>query len=264
MTTKYIIASLLIFSTLGMNTQKERRIKQTSFAAGEHIEYRVHYGIINAAEATVDVEQKIHSVSGKPCYKVTAFARTTGVTDWVSKVRDTWISYIDTTAILPLMFYMKKQEGNYKTEDKIIFDHTNNLAKSYELDDDHERKTYKVPDNIQDIVSGYYFLRTIDFDKVKVGDFVLIKAFFEGEVYDMRMRYKGKEVIKTKFGKMNTYKICPTLPKNNFFENEEAVVIWASDDENKIPLKIQIELKIGSIAMDIKKYSGVRHPLKFK
>jgi hypothetical protein len=259
----FFVASFLFTALSFKSAEREHIIEQSSFTTGEHIEYRVHYGFVNAAEAIVDVDDKFQNSNGRQCYKVDIVARTLGMTDWFTKVRDVWTSYIDSALILPQQFYQKKQEGTYKNEQKIVFNHALNTAKQYDLDDDNEKKTYKVPDNIQDVVSGYYFLRTIDFSKMNVGESVPITFFFEGEVYNMRLKYRGKEVVKTKFGRINTFKITPQLPKNNFFQDEESVKLWVTDDANKIPVRAEVELKIGSLALDIKKFGGLRNTMKF-
>ena len=259
----FFAISLLISAMSFKSADRERVIEQTSFTTGEHIEYRVHYGFVNAAEAIVDVDDKFQNANGKPCYKVNIVARTVGMTDWFTKVRDVWTSYIDSALILPQLFYQKKQEGEYKNEQKIVFNHTANTAKQYDIDDNNEKKSYNVPDNVQDVVSGYYFLRTIDFAKMEVGSSIPVTFFFEGEVYNMRLKYRGKEVVKTKFGKVNTFKITPQLPKNNFFQDEESVKLWITDDANKIPVRAEVELKIGAIALDLRKFSGLRNPMKF-
>jgi hypothetical protein len=261
---KTFFAVSLLLSAMSFNSaERERVIEQTSFTTGEHIEYRVHYGFVNAAEAIVDVDDKFQTANGKPCYKVNIVARTVGMTDWFTKVRDVWTSYIDSALILPQLFYQKKQEGEYKNEQRIVFNHNANTAKQYDIDDDNEKKSYNVPDNVQDVVSGYYFLRTIDFSKMDVGSSVPVTFFFEGEIYNMRLKYRGKEVMKTKFGKVNTFKITPQLPKNNFFQDEESVKLWVTDDANKIPVKAEVQLKIGAITLDLRKFSGLRNPMKF-
>lgn len=261
---KIIFAACFLFSVMSFKSAyNDKIIEQNSFTTGEHIEYRVHYGFVNAAEAIVDVDDKFQNANGRPCYKVGIVARTIGMTDWFTKVKDIWTSYIDSSLLLPQQFYMKKQEGNYKTEQRIVFNHNNNTAKSYELDDDHEKKTFSLPNNVQDVVSGYYFLRTIDFAKMDIGESVPVTFFFDGEVYNMKLKYRGKEVIKTKFGKINTFKITPLLPKNNFFQDEESVKMWVTDDANKIPVRAEVELKIGALALDLRKFSGLKHELKF-
>ncbi|MES2796775.1 MAG: DUF3108 domain-containing protein [Bacteroidota bacterium] len=260
----YFLAAfgLLAFGFKAMD--RLRVVENTSFGPGEHIEYRVHYGIINAAEAIVHVDHKIQKVNNRPCYNVKVVGKTTGAFDLVSKVRDTWQSYIDTSAMIPHQFYTNKREGGYKNIEKVIFDHENEVANRYDLDDKREKNTYKVPKNVQDVVSGYYYLRTIDFSNMKIGQTVLVKAFFEGEILDMRMKYAGKDKIRTKYGTAKVFKINPILPNNSFFEDENSIRIWVSDDANKIPLKIEVDLRIGAISMDIKKFSGLKNQLNFE
>ncbi len=244
--------------------QQDNSIEQpTSLVKGEHIEYRVHYGFVNAAEAVVDVDDKFQLANGRPCYKVVVNGRTTGVTDWVTRVRDTWASHIDSEKIIPQQFYMKKQEGGYRTEERVIFDHAQKQARTYELDDNKEKKVFTIPEGVQDVVSSYYYVRAMDFAKTKPGESLPLTFFFDNKLYNMRLKFKGKETIKTKFGKIETYMIIPMLPKNNFFQDEESVKIWVSNDDNKIPIRVEIELKIGSLALDIRSFSGLKNELKF-
>ena len=240
-------------------TNTYRRVVNTSFGPGEHIEYRVHYGFINAAEARVDVAPSLYAVNNRPCYQVNVFARTTGAFDLVTRVRDTWRSYIDTSAILPQKFYTSIRENSYRKEENMTFNHAANTVKAEERT---EKDLFNVPDNVHDVVSGYFFLRTVDFAKLAVGTVIEMPAFYDDAVYNVKVRYRGKEVVRTKFGKINTIKISPVLATNGFFKGEDAVLVWVSDDLNKIPLKIEVELAIGSIAMDIKSYSGLKQPLK--
>ena len=259
----FILPILLAFFAFQMQTDSTGFVKNDCIAAGERIEYRVHYGFISAAEAIVETDSKIYTVNNRPCFRANITGRTVGMAKWFTQVNDTWQSWIDTTTFLPQQFYMNKKEGNYSTVDKYIFDHENDVVKSYELDDDHEKKIYKVPNNIQDVVSFSYLMRTYDFTKMQVGDVKGLKMFFEGDVYDVRVKYKGKEVVKTKYGKIQTLKLVPQLPKNNFFEDNEGLKIWVSDDANRIPIRIEVELKIGSLKMDFRGFSGLRNPIKF-
>lgn len=257
---KTIIAFFGLLTITGFVTDKpERTIVHNSFGTGEHIEYRVHYGIFNAAEAIVDVDDKLQSVNNRPCYRVDVWGKTTGAFDLITRVRDNWRSFIDTTAILPQKFYQKKQEGNYRKEEQYLFDHQDNTVRSAELNEPNaEKYEMKVPDNVQDVVSGYYFLRTIDFNRYRAGDVISVKAFFDRQIYDMKMVFKGKEVLKTKFGKINVVKIKPIVPPNKFFDGDEPISIWVTDDQNKVPVKVEIDLAIGSLDVDLRSYSGLK------
>jgi hypothetical protein len=244
------IASLFAFTQFSQN----RVIPNKSFGVGEKVEYRVHYGFINAAEAKVEIARGVTIVNNRPCFKINVTGRTVGPFDLISRVRDTWRSYVDTSAILPHVFYQSIQENKYRKEETIVFNHDRDQAVSSIKD---ETKTYQVPDNIHDIISGYFFLRTVNFDKINEGEIIEIPTFFGGEVYKLRVRYVGKDVIKTKFGKTNVLRLNPLIPNNKLFKGEGAMKLWVSDDSNRIPLKVEVELMIGSLEMDLKSYKGL-------
>lgn len=258
--THLIILTLLIFAVFASFSQyqPERTIINNSFGFGEKVEYRVHYGFINAAEAKVEISKNPTMVNNHPCYRINIHGRTVGPFDLISKVRDTWRSYVDTSSILPHVFYRNIQENKYRKEETITFDHSRDKAVSTVKD---ETKTYDVPNNIHDIISGYYFLRTINFDKVSEGEIIEVPTFFGGDVYKLRVRYVGKDIIKTKFGKTRVLRLNPLIPDNKLFKGEGAMRLWISDDANKVPLKAQVELVIGSLEMDLKSYKGLRNDI---
>ncbi|WP_221393128.1 DUF3108 domain-containing protein [Dyadobacter sp. NIV53] len=257
-----ILISLIVVSVILFISFKQfelhRVVPNRSFGFGEKVEYRVHYGFINAAEAKVEVDKKITMVNNRPCYKINVYGRTVGPFDLITRVRDTWRSYIDTSAILPHAFYQSVQENKYRKEETTVFNHDRDQAVSSKKD---ESKTYNVPNNIHDIVSGYFFLRTLNFDKITEGEVIEVPTFFDGEIYKLKIRYVGKDVIKTKFGKTRVLRLNPLIPDNKLFKGEGAMRLWVSDDANKIPLKVKVELVIGSLEMDIKSYKGLRKDL---
>lgn len=253
-----VVSAFLITGFTMLNAY--RRVVNTSFGLGEHLEYRVHYGFLNAAEATVDVSPTLYKVNDRPCYRVNVDGRTVGAFDLVTRIRDTWRSYIDTSAILPQKFYSNIQENSYRKEENITFNHTTNTAKAEERT---ERDTFKVPDNVHDFISGYFFLRTIDFNRLGDGQVIEVPAFYDDTVYNMKVRYRGKTSIKTKNGKINVIRLNPVLPQNKLFKEEESIRIFVSDDANKVPVKAEIDLFVGSMVMDLKRNNGLKQPLRY-
>jgi len=254
-----IIAVLSLVTVLAFKQYEQNRvIVNKSFSFGERVEYRVHYGFINAAEARVEIAKNLSVVNNKPCFKINVTGRTTGAFDLISRVRDNWRSYVDTVAIVPQMFYRSIQENKYRKEETVVFNHDKDQATSTVKE---ETKTFKTPNNIHDIISGYFYLRTINFDRVSEGEVIEVPTFFDGEVYKLRIRYVGKDVIKTKFGKIKVLRLNPLIPDNKLFKGEGAVKLWVSDDINRIPLKAEVELAIGSLEMDIKSVKNLQKEL---
>ena len=150
---KILFVCLIFVLSSFVVSDSYRYLLNTSFKAGEYFEYKVKFGFLSIGEATVEVSPQIYSVNNRPCYRVNIFGKTTGLTD-LFHIRNTYRSYLDTSAILPQKFLMSLQENNYKKDQTIIFDHIANAAVR---EQDKEKKNFKLPDNVHDVVSGYYF-----------------------------------------------------------------------------------------------------------
>ncbi len=251
--------SSIIFYSFNQ-TDTIRIVENNSFGFGERVDYRVHYGFINAAEARVDIAKNPSTVSNRGCYRINVSGKTVGAFDLISRVRDTWRSYVDTTAILPLMFQRSIQENKYRKEETVLFNHGKDVAYSTIK---NETKAYPVPNNIHDLISGYFYLRTINFNTINEGDIIEMPTFFDGKIYKLKIKYVGKDVIDTKFGKTRVLRLNPMIPDNKFFRGEDPMKLWVSDDVNRIPLKAEVELVIGSLEMDIKGYKGLKKDINW-
>lgn len=236
-----------------------RRLPCDAFGAGEKIHYRVHYGFVTAGEAELHIDKKIHTINNRPAYRIDVKGRTTGLADKLYNVKDNWGTYLDTAAVVPHKFYRYIREGNYRKNEVIHFQQLEGKAVVSKLSKDGKdietTEAYKVPAHVQDMVSGYYYLRTLDYTKVKAGDVLKVNAFFDKEVYDFKVRFIGREKVKTELGKIDALVLTPILPENSVFRGENAVKIWLSDDQYKIPLKIKAEMFVGAVEVDIRKFN---------
>jgi hypothetical protein len=253
----YPVIIVLLIASGFMAKDSLRHIEQDSFSTGEVLRYKVHYGVINAAEAVIDVAPEIQRVNNRPCYKANVYGRTIGSFDFFLRIRDTWRSYIDTSAIVPQHFYRNIEEGKYRKKENVTFDHYRNMV----VVESKKTETYKVPDNIQDIVSGFYYLRTLNLDRYKIGDVIRLQGFFDREVFDFNITFRGREVIETKAGYIRAFKLVPKMPANKLFSGEDAISVYLSDDKNKIPVMIKAEMFVGSVKVDLYKFSGLKYRL---
>lgn len=236
-----------------------RTIQHECLVPGERIEYRVHYGFINAGEAVITIDEDIHQVNDRPCYKIDVFGRTKGFFDMVTKVRDNWGTYLDTSAVVSQMFYQSIKEGKYLKKEVIEFDQKENIAIVNRIDSKDSTLIKKdsiatIP-NVQDLVSGYYYMRTFDYDTMKTDQIFTVSGFFDDTTYHINVRFLGRQELKTKLGKFDTFVMSPIMPKNSFFRGKNPVKAWISDDKFRIPLKVKAELLIGSVEIDIRSYN---------
>ncbi len=252
-----ILICLVVIALTGAT--RLRFIENTSFQAGESYSYKVKYGILTIGQAQVDVHDKIFTVNDRPCYRVNVVGKTAGMAS-IWRVKNTYRSFVDTTAIIPHRFVYSARENSFARDQVLEFDHGRNLVKREEKEKITE---YKVPQYVQDVISGYYYMRTINFSKMQIGEKVKAPMFFDDEVYNMEVRYAGKDEVKTRFGRIKVLKLNPVLPKNKLFEGEEAIRIFVSDDANRVPIRLEIDFSFGTIGMELTGYKKERTPFRW-
>ncbi|MFN5323827.1 MAG: DUF3108 domain-containing protein [Bacteroidota bacterium] len=250
--------TICLFSFTEVNGQADfRTVANNAFKPGETLDYRIHYGLVDAGEARLHIKPTIYQVNNRPTFHVVGTGRTLGAFDWFFKVRDRYESYIDTMALIPWIFVRRIDEGGYVKNQDVSFDHHNRTAKS-------NTATIPVPENVQDLVSAFYYARNLDFTNAKPGQSFPFKAYLDDEVFSMTIKYLGKETLKTKLGTFNCIKFRPMLLQGRVFKEEEDMTVWVSDDANRIVVRAQAEILVGSIKMDLKGYSGLANPLSSK
>ncbi len=231
-------------------------VRNTAFTHGEEISFHVYYAVagiyVNAGSATFS--NTLSRYNGKPVYHVIGDGKTHPSYDWIYKVRDKYETFIDTATLQPLRFIRNVQEGNYKKYENVTFNRMANTAIT-------SNGVYKVPACVQDVLSSIYYARNIDFNKYKPGDQIPFSMFLDDELYNMYIRYLGKEDIKTKYGKFRAIKFKPLLIKGTIFEGGEKMTVWVSDDANKIPVRIESPITVGSVKVDMMGYKNLRYPL---
>jgi hypothetical protein len=258
---------LIVVAALCSFTQREQiALLPINYGPNESFDFRIHYGFITAGEARIEVSDQYYLVNNKVCMKATCTGRSSGSFDFILRIRDQWTSYIDTSSKISQKSMRNIQEGKYRLNEVVQFDYKNNKAivDSENREKKKQRKEYDISTGLQDIVSGAYYLRVVDYDKLKIDDIVTVKAFFEDQLYDLKIRYKGKEQIKTSFGKINAIRLAPIMPENGLFSGENSIRLWLSDDRNHLPLKIQADMFVGAVEVDLKGYKNLKYPINFK
>jgi Protein of unknown function (DUF3108) len=261
----FMALSLTWFAS-SFNTQDNAYpIKNTSFAKGERLEYRLHYGLLTGGYPVLQVGDKAYTVDGKPCHRIEVSGKSAGAVHKLFKVNDLWRAYVDTATMLPKYAYRNIQEDNYKlVEDTYLNRGIGKTKVDKQKSSGKSTQTYNTPEGIHDIVSGFFYFRNVDWAKKQIGEKVTIQSFFEEELYTINVVYKGVVELKTDLGKINCYKLMPEVPKNELFNGDDSIIFYLSADKNKIPIKIKANMFVGAIEMDLLKHHNLRHPIQFK
>lgn len=251
-----LFIALFLSGISSLTAQGFCNISNFAFGDGEQLRYKVYYDAslfyIGAGEVTFTTH--LTQFRNKPAWHVVGEGRTFSSYDWFFKVRDRYESYIDTSTMLPMKFIRDVNEGSYSKYNTVDFYHNKDVAVS-------RNGTYKIPTCTQDVISAIYFARNIDFGKYKKGDKIPFSMFLDDEVYQIYIRYMGKETVKTHYGKFHAIVFKPLLIQGTLFEGGEKMKVWVSDDLNRIPLRINSPITVGSIKVDMVGYENLRHPL---
>jgi len=227
--------------------------RNTSFQDGEDLVFRAYYnmGLMGLTAGTAELSITSGEVNGHKAYHIIADGKTSKSYEWFYKVRDRYETYIDKETMMPLHFIRNVNEGGFKINNDVYFNHAKEQAIS-------TGKTFKIPKCTQDVLSAIYYARNIDYNKYKPGDKIPFNMFLDDKVYALYIRYIGKEKITTKLGTFNAIKISPLLIEGTIFKGGEKMTVWVSDDENHIPIRVESPILVGSVRVDLVSYNKLR------
>ncbi|HCY40334.1 MAG TPA: DUF3108 domain-containing protein [Prolixibacteraceae bacterium] len=228
-----------------------------AFKAGEKLSFQLKYGFISAGIATLKLSEV--ASFGKTVFYSSAIVQTTGLADDIYGVKDIYESWFDQETNLPYKQISNVKEGRYTKYNEVVYDRTDNSIHS-KLSGKHA-----VPPKILDLASTFYYIRRVDFSKVSEGDSLLLNMYFSDEIFPFRFVYKGKETIRTKFGKVNCIKINPIVEVGRMFKRNDDVTIWFTNDNNRLPVMVSLDIRIvGIVNLKLIDYENTANPVTFQ
>jgi len=252
----YFLLIIILLSTHFDASAQTAAIQNFAFQPQEKISYNVYYSVIgiyvNAGTATFTTSSE--RFQNADVFHVVGEGSTNSSYDWIYKVRDRYESYFNSTDLQPLKFIRQINEGKYKKYEEVTFDQQANTATT-------KKGVYKVPENVQDVISVMYYARNINYGQYKSGDKIPFNLFLSDKVYNMYIHYIGKETVKTRYGTFNAIKLKPLLLKGSIFDGGEKMTIWVTDDANHIPVRVESPIVVGSVKVDLMQYENLRHPI---
>jgi len=265
-----LLIFLISFASIGQSAQKSSgksidailKVKDSprnyAFKGGEWLKFKMSYSnFLNAGFSTMEVRETTNNQ--KEAFHILGKGKSTGIVGLFFNVKDDYQTFMYKESMLPYRFIRKIDEGGYTKDEEILFNHDKNEAtvKNYKH---NTVDKHPIGNDIQDLLSSLYFLRNQNLTDLKVGDEIELKMFIDKEVANFKLHYLGKEVIKTKFGKVRSLKFKPMVQTGRVFKEQESLTIWISDDDNKIPLLIKASLAVGSLRADLDEFKGLAHP----
>lgn len=256
-----LICANILFGQETVDTSKLnslRFIHNDAFTYGERLSFEISYGFLTAAEVFMNISPSPVSFFGRDAYEINFDVNSRSSFDLIYKVRDNYKSYIDAKGIFPWKFEQHIREKDYSRDFEITFNQLDHIVKT-KLGS--EQKQYdNIPEYVHDIISAFYYARTLDFRNSKEGDIQTVQYFYKDGVYPLDIRFKGRENVDVDAGEFRTIIVEPGL-KEGFTSTTSDITIWLTDDDRKIPVKVKMKIIIGALVAELTKYEGLNGPL---
>lgn len=225
-----------------------------AFNAGEWLKYKLRYGFVNAGYITLTVKDTLYQ--GKTNFLIDGSGWTIGVTKLFYKVEDKYKSVVDKNTLYPYFSKRRVDEGGYKILHDVFFNQVQGRARVIDYKHNTD-KNYDLIKGVQDMISSMYFVRNADFSKFKINQEITVDLFYDNQLNNFKLRFLGRETINTKFGKIKTLIFKPFVESGRVFKDKNSVVVWVTDDDNKIPVKVKANLMVGSLNAELEYFKGL-------
>ncbi len=256
-----ILLTFIIFGQIFL-LQAQTPVVNTAFSPGEKLTYKVYYNLfrLQAGTATFEIRETLKKVNGRDCYNIVGTGKTTDACDMFFMVRDHYESYVDAELLMPWRFVRVVNEGGFKFDDFVRFDPIQKTAISKKSKDIKQT----MPEVFHDVLSALYYFRTFDWSNAQLNQIFEVDIFLDDQIYKGGVKYLGKEVVKTDLGKVRCLKLQPNVISGNVFKEGAKMFLWVTDDANRIPIRIESDIVVGSVKADLIEYHNLRNEFSSK
>lgn len=266
---KYFPAVLILFVIINKNVFSQCQDVNMAFTEGEVLKYSVYYnwGFIWLNAGWVEFKVKPYTYLDKPVYHLDSYGASRVSYDWIFKVRDRYQTYLDKETFLPLWFHRENFEGGFEVDNKYFFDWNNKQAVTFTENSKRSFKqdTVQLKDCTYDVLSLIYYCRNLNFSALQVNDTIPVVSIIDNEIFDLYIRYLGHEKLADRNGhEYNTIKFSALLVEGTIFKGGEDLIVWVTDDKNRVPVLVEAKILVGSVKAYFEKASGLKSPMAAK
>lgn len=241
--------------------------EELAFQAGEKLTFTMHYewGAVNSDVGTGTVVLDTMRYNGVKAFHCSVYGKTTRLFDLFFKVREDFDSWFACDGLKPLKFTRDTHEGHYIAKNTYIYDwnavepHID--ADVYSSSSGQRNLELPLTSCTYDLPSLFFLARNMDIDNIVPGKKYPMTFAIDDDVYNVYFILYGRETLKVKgLGTVKTIKFAARLLAGEVFTGEEDMMIWVTDDDNRIPVCFEAPILVGTASGRLKSYSGLKHP----
>ncbi len=240
-----------------------------AFQHGEKMDFVLHYrwGAINTDVGSATVTLDSLTYNGRKAFHCSAFGKTTKMFDLFFKVREDFDSWFTRDGLVPLKFTRDTYEGGYEAKNTYHYNRTLEEpvinAEVYTSKQGLKIMELPLTPCTFDLPALFFFARNMDFDTIEPGKKHPMTFAIDDEVFNVYFILHGRETIKVKgLGTVKAIKFGAKLLEGEVFKGEEDMLIWVTDDGNRLPVYFEAPLLVGRAAGRLSGYEGLKYPFE--
>ncbi len=233
------------------------------------MDFVLHYkwGAINTDVGKASVSLDTLTYNGHEAFHCSVYGKTTRMFDLFFKVREDFDSWFTCDGLRPLKFTRDTHEGGY--EAKNTYHYNWSLAEPVINAEVYSSKRglrimeLPLTPCTFDLPALFFFARNMDFDTVEPGMKYPMTFAIDDDIYNVYFILYGRETIKVKgLGTVRTIKFAAKLLEGEVFKGEEDMMIWVTDDGNRLPVYFEAPLIVGTATGRMTGYEGLKYPFE--
>ena len=245
-----------VLPNLGREGLPKDKVAAVPFGAGETLVYTISWLQIEGGEMKVETTREA-SPDGVPVHRIRLSAVSN---DYVSRfypVNTRYETWIDARDFTPVRFEKHAREGRYASDEVEEFDLARRVATW--RDAREVRAVGPIPDRFQDVISSFFFMRTVP---LAPGQETRVDLYSRGKLYRLVVAVLGREKVETELGVFDALKVQPRMHESssNVDRNKGKLFLWFSDDPRHLPVMARTILPIGSVTARLTQVSGGAPP----
>ncbi|EFL46682.1 hypothetical protein HMPREF9296_0347 [Prevotella disiens FB035-09AN] len=260
---KYIVVSLMLLLSVASSAQCSFR--NTAFNSGEFLTYNLYFNwqFVWVKVGTASWYTVSSTYKGIPAYRASLMTRGNGKLDKYFVMRDTLLCY-NTKDLAPLYYRKGAKEGKRYTVDEVFYSYPNgrvNIKQHYiNNEGKHHWLTTNPKNCVYDMMSIFLRARSFNPTSWKKGYVVNFPLVDGSSTHSARIIYDGKTTIKADNNKK--YR-CLELSYYEYDDNKwrNIASFFVTDDNNHIPIRLDMRLKFGSAKAFLTTMKGIRQKI---
>jgi len=256
MNTRFLVvpgAGVAVFLTLSLTLAHAQLPGAAPFPPGETLTYEVDWAVFTAGKIMVTL---VGTGKGGPSEIITS-ARSQGTVSLLYKLQDDYHSYFNPQTLCSQRISKKINEGRRHRDVDISFDGNRGVAvvEARDLNDPNsapQRTEHKMPACAEDIVTTFYFARR---QPLRVGQSFQFAVNDGGETQTVVAEVQAEEPLQTALGTRNALRVEPKI-FGSLYKRKGRLLVWFSNDEQHVPLRLKLMLSVGTITANLKSISS--------